>query len=225
MAQTLTLLNAVNATVWRAGISAKTLTAFTGQGADQDIAVLVQSWNDIVHHILRALTPAERRSTANLTLVTDIREYDFDDAALPSDVEKIVWPLHDETNGYYILEYPGGYERMRNVQLQPANWTGRPLFAAINPTNGKLRLDRIPTSDENGDVYVMLYDKSVNLAATTDTFPFSDDVVRALYGPVVAWWKMIKAKQQPTPDAIIGFGTAVEMASKGQRRRGYIARR
>lgn len=224
MPQTLTLLDAVNATVKRAQITKETLTSFTGQGSDHDIDVMVQSWNDLTHHMMRAKTVAQETATANLTLVTDTREYAFDGAALPTDVEKINWPLIDETNGYWIEEYPGGYDAMRWDQLQPANWTGRPRWAAINPNNGNLRTDRIPQAADNGLVFVMYYDKSINLALTTDTFPFSDDVVRAMYGPAVAWWKLLKADKQPNITAAIGLGTALEMASKSQRRRSYIAR-
>jgi hypothetical protein len=95
------------------------------------------------------------------------------------------FPLIDETNGFYIHMYPGGYEALVNSQQIPADFKGLPQLAAIRPTDGELYMDRIPTSEENGRVYRYRYDKDQEITLATDTMPFSDAAFRAMV-PAVA---------------------------------------
>ena len=112
---------------------------------------------------------------ATITLVTSDRDY-----ALASDLNTLHWPFLDETNGRYIQEYPGGYLRLVNSQLQPGNFTGIPELGAIRPTDGQVYLDRLPTASENGLIYKYRYDKDFSIDAATDTVPFEDAVFNAM---------------------------------------------
>jgi hypothetical protein len=93
---------------------------------------------------------------------------------------QIRFPLIDQTNGFRIHEYPGGYEAMRRNQLQPDNYTGDFTHACINTTNGKLRLNTKPTSSEAGRVYNLFYDKDQELCDEDDEVPFSNAAFRAV---------------------------------------------
>src|SRR5690606_17922535 len=100
-----------------------------------------------------------------ITLVANDREY-----ALADGLVQLHWPLLDETNGQYITPYPGGFMQMKIDQPYPDNETGLPMFGAINPQNGELYLDKLPTANEAGRVYTYWYDKDISLSAAADEF-------------------------------------------------------
>ena len=178
-----TLLTAVNDVLNRTGIisASGTVSSLTNSGKQVYIDLIVQIWNETIDYTCNqmGIPHIGETGSSTVTLVNGTREY-----TLPSDLVQIRWPLVDTTNGHYIWEWPGGYERMRIDQFIPADWTGLPYAAAINPTTGDLRMDRTPTSAEDGFAYDVLYDKDLVMSASTDTVPFSDACYRALM-PVV----------------------------------------
>lgn len=189
---TKTLLDGVNDVLQRNGIidSNNVLGSLTNLGKQSYIDLAVQLWNETVDEVCDMMGiphPGETGSSTTVTLVTGTREY-----ALPSDLVQIRWPLIDETNGNYISEYPGGYLAMRAEQQIPGDWLGLPYAAAINPTTGSLRLERTPTSSENGLIYTMIYDKDLLMDAAGDTFPFMDSVYRAVMPVVAEMWERKK---------------------------------
>lgn len=119
-----------------------------------------------------------------ITLATDTREY-----TLPTDLNEIRYPLIFETDQHRVWEYPGGFEQMRIDQPDPSNFTGRPHLATINPQNGKLRFDYIPTSEENGDEYKLIYDKDVSLDVAADEVPYGDTVAKFMVDVFVQDWR------------------------------------
>lgn len=183
-----TLLDGINDLLDRVGIldANGTLGSLTNQGKQLFIDRGVQIWNETVDQVCNMMGtphPGETGSST-ITLVTGTREYD-----LPSDLVQIRWPLMEQTNGYWIWEFPGGYEAMRTYQQIPADWEGLPYSAVINPTTSKLRMERTPTSAENGLVYDILYDKDLVMDAASDTFPFSDATYRAIMPVVAESWE------------------------------------
>ena len=157
------------------------LASFDDSARQTKIDTMRQVWNEAINEIYslhRLPLPTEVKAQT-ISLLTQ-REYD-----LNSDVAEIRWPLHDETNGQFIHEYPGGWEVMRINQPYPEEYTGLPYYAVVNPTNRKLRMDRTPTSDFVGREYLLYYDRYVRMHETYDVFPFSDAVVDALI-PAVA---------------------------------------
>ncbi|HEY6019654.1 MAG TPA: hypothetical protein VIY48_07065 [Candidatus Paceibacterota bacterium] len=212
-----TLLTGVNDLLERTGIidSNGTLSSFTNQGLQLFIDLAIQVWNETVDDICNMMGTPHSGETASstITLVTGTREY-----ALPSDLVQMRWPLMDQTNGNYITEYPGGYEQMRIDQLIPGNWTGLPYAAAINPTTGYLRMDRAPTSSENGFAYDLLYDKDLVMTTTTDTFPFSDATYRAVLPVVTEAWERRKRNDFDLEEHRKQLSRALSYSNKALRR-------
>lgn len=183
-----TLLDGVNEVLKRvgkiAGESGELLT-LTDVARQRYVDTAVQIWNELVEQLYSEsdLPMPKELAEDTITLVTDDRDYD-----LASDLVQLHWPLLDETNGQYITAYPGGYMQMVIDQPFPANETGLAMFAAIRPTDGQLYLDKIPTANENSRVYKYRYDKDVSLSEASDTFPFSDQVFRAMVPAVSEVW-------------------------------------
>lgn len=212
-----TFLNGVNDVLDRAGIIGAngTLTSFTDTGKQTFIDLAKMIWNETIDEVgeIMDMAPSGEAASSTITLVTSTREY-----SLPSNLIQIRWPLIYQTLGYTIEEYVGGYEKMRLDQLIPAQFTGLPYYAAINPTTGYLRMERAPTSDVNGYGYDLFYDKDISMSAITDVFPFDDAVYRALV-PVVC--EGFERKKRNDFDAGVYrqcLSRAVSFANKAQRR-------
>lgn len=185
-----TLLTAVNRVLKRVKVI---------QGEDGELATLTDSARQVyidlavslINEVIQELysssfrpMPTEAKN-GTITLVTSTREY-----TVPTDLLEIRWPLINQTTGDKIYPYPGGYEAMRSIQTIPADYTGRPFYATINPTNNKLRMDLEPTASEgNGDAFDLLYDRSLLISLAADTFPFIDDVLIALIPALEQLWK------------------------------------
>jgi hypothetical protein len=212
-----TLLQGVNDVLNRTGILSASgeLGSLSNLGKQVYIDLAIQIWNETVDDTCDMLgipRPGETGSSS-VTLVTGTREYD-----LPSDLVQIRWPLIDQTNGNYIQEYPGGYEQMRIDQQIPADWLGLPYAAAINPTTGDLRLERTPTSTENGLVYNMFYDKDLVMDSASDTFPFVDAVYRAIMPVVAASWEKKKRNDFDLQEYRHQLSRALSFINKTNRR-------
>ena len=189
----ISFLAAVNETAKQVKIvqgSSGELTTFTDSARQSEIDVLLRSWNDAIDELYKVEALQGEQAESTITLVLDTREY-----SLASDFIQMVGDPIDETDGFYLREYSGGYEKMRLDQLQPSDFDGRPNFWCINPTTGDLRVDTNPQSAEVGAVYKYLYEKRINLTATTDTFPFNDDVVDALQDAVSEIWQRKRRRQ------------------------------
>ena len=198
-------LDAINKTLKRIGsiqgdaqeLSTSTVSTATGfeppnpfddSQRQHQVDLVIQGWQEAVHEIYDlGLLPNEAAS-ATIALVTDQREYD-----LPSNFEKMAGADYDQrvwrgaTRTWRLTEYRGGYAQMLSDQMLPTLFLGDPLQWAISPVDGLMvRIDRNPTSIQNGQTYNALYEKRVALTATmaTATMSFSDSVVDNLV-PVV----------------------------------------
>lgn len=212
-----TLLDGVNDLLDRVGIidANGTLSSLTNQGKQLFIDLAVQVWNETVDDAcnMMGIPHIGETGSSTITLVTSTREY-----TLPSDLVQIRWPLVDQTNGQYIWEYPGGYQQMRIDQFIPADWEGLPYSAAINPTTGKLRMERTPTSAENGYAYDLLYDKDLVMDSATDAFPFSDATYRAMLPVVTEAWERRKRNDFDLEEHRKQLSRAILFANKVNRR-------
>lgn len=187
-----TLLNGVNEIFKRTAIiagDAGALTSLTDTARQPSIDQAVQVINEAIDEIYSvsnvALPNQQKEST--LTLATSTRAY-----TLATDLVKLRWPFIDKTNNQRLHEYPGGYNDILLGDPEQDD-TGLPMYAAIRPTDGKLYLDRAPTSVENGRVYTYQYDKDTVLSLAADTMPFSDAVFRAM---VPAWVQLFKRERR-----------------------------
>lgn len=192
------------------------------------VDLVIQLWREGMQELYsRALVP-NLLSTATITLVTNTREY-----SLPSDFERVAGDTYEDralraaTEQYVIREYKGGYLRMLADQGLASDFTGQPTAWAISPRDGALRLDRDPTSDENGKVYNLPYEKRIDFTVTmaTATFPFSDTVTYALVPVVAEAYNMTKKNELNPGMYRASFARAFTMARKlpaenrwGQRR-------
>lgn len=205
-----TLLNCVNEVFKRLSFidsNEGVLTSLTDSARQNWIDTTVQVWNETIDALyIEADLPKPNSIAENtITLVTDTRSY-----SLQSDLNELLWPLLDETNGQYIQEYESGYMQLIESQPYPANYTGLPTAGVISPVDGTIYLDRIPTSNENGLVYKYRYLKELSLSIYTDTVPFKDVVFRQL---VVAVAEMMSRYEKNNFNADI-YRKSIGMAAR-----------
>ena len=220
-----TLLNGVNEVLKRVRFiqgDSGLLTSLTDQARQSAVDVAVQVWNEAIEELYSmAEVPLPQEMAENtITLVTSDRDY-----VLQTDLIQLHWPFHDETNGRYITEFPGGYLALTKSQLVPANETGQPYFAVIRPTDGFLYLDKLPTATENGQVYKYRYDKDISLALAADTFPFSDAVFRAMVAATAQYWQRDWQRDFDEEIFRANLGRAARLLTQQQQHTNWLPRR
>lgn len=185
-----TLLQAVNSTLKRARIiqgDAGELTSFTDSQRQNDIDLVIQLWNEIIHQMYGDGLFAIGTDEDTITLVDDTNNTARTEYSLASDFEEFAMNvMTDQTNGRIMTPYPGGYSQMFSDQINPTNFTGIPLHYTINPSTGDLRLSAHPQTGDAGGIYTYVYKKRLSFTAETCIFPFSDTVVDSLV-PAVVW--------------------------------------
>ena len=197
---TTTFLEAVNDVAARTGVLQGATGAFTSLSSlsakQRDADTILQLWNETVDHLYDFGVFSGEIATATMTGASDTREY-----SLPTDFERLAGNRKDgtdvfrgATNEMVLVPYDHmqddlGYHRMLVDQLTATNWTGSPISYAINPSANTWRLNT-ENDDSNTatSLWNILYEKKLGFTststATTDVFPFSDSVVRAMV-PVV----------------------------------------
>lgn len=220
-----TLLNGINDVLKNVGLIGgedNALTSLTNNPRQTEIDVAVQCWNSLVIELFQFSNepmPLEVSSTT-ITLATGDVDYD-----LPDDLVQIRWPMKNETYGYYIVQYDGGWDQMFRDQAIPANYTGRPHAAAIRPTDGRLVMEYIPTSAENGLQYTLLYDKELILSAQGDEFPFNDSVYTVLLDAAIESWRYKQKGKAAGGIYKRKIAQAARLLNKNQDRDTYAPRR
>jgi hypothetical protein len=192
-----TLLSGVNAVLKRIGVikgNSGELASLTDEQRQVVIDLTIQAWNEILIDVFDSseIAVPNEVSSNTITLATGDRDY-----ALQTNVVQLRWPFKNLTTGHEIHEYPGGWEQLISDQTIPGNYTGQASYAVIDPSDGELYLDMIPTANENGDVYTYYYDKSLLMSAAADVFPFSDTVYTSLI-PAVA--ELVKRDREKSFD-------------------------
>jgi len=218
-----TLLNGVNEVLKKMSLvntDQGVLTTLSDSSRQTYIDAAVVSWNEAIEELYSTINrPLPKQlATANITLSTNVR-----DSAISSFVT-LYFPFINQTTGDEIVEYPGGWLKMQQDQTIPANYTGKPQAAALDPTNNKVYFDRIPTATENGAVYAYWYDKELVLTVAASTFPFNDTIYRAMV-PVVANLTNRTLRRDFDQGAYsLGLGRASRLLSGLQIRDNYRAR-
>lgn len=222
-----TLLDGVNAVLKKVHIiqgDSGELTSLTDSARQGFIDVAVQSWNELIDELYSESQDEKPRIWASntITMVTGTRVY-----ALQTDVIELHWPFHNVSNGTYIHEAPQGYLSLVQGQNIPANFTGRPAFAALDPTASatQIYLDRIPTASENGDVYTYHYQKDSVLSAVTDVLPFNDGVYRALIPAVSELWQRHQHKDFDQAVFNASMGRAAKLLNQKKQKKSWLPRR
>lgn len=217
----LTFLDALNATLRRVLViqgATGELTSLTDSAIQPDIDLMIQFWNETLQNIYTESSTPLPIGTGedSITLVTGQREYN-----LPFLLEEIIFPLLNEDDGNFIYRYPGGYEAMRIAQPQPDNFEGRPLWAVINPTNSLLRFDTTPTAQDAGEIYKIIFKKTLGLVDATDLFPCSDQAVQSMFAPVADNWRRWKNQDVDEKQARKNYAKAIGLITKKTPRKRY----
>ena len=203
--------------------------AFVDSGRQTQIDLSIQVWQEAMHELFSLGLLPNEAATATISLVTNTREY-----SMPSDFERIAGESREErvfrgaTTLLILTEYPGGYARMLRDQPNATDYTGDPQHWAISPVDGtKIRIDREPTADQNGDVYNILYEKRMSLTATmaTETLPFSDTVADALVPVVAEGWNRVMKKEFDSGLFRTSIARAAKTVTRNQPRVRYGFRR
>lgn len=218
-----TLLNSINEIFRRTGLvagDAGLLTTLTDAARQVSIDQAVQVVNEGIDELYTTSSVAHpnEQAESTITLVAGTLAY-----TLAADLIQLRWPLRDKTNSQWITEYPGGYDAMLTGDIEQDD-TGLPHYAAIRATDGKLHLDRTPTSIEAGRVYTYQYDKTLELDAAADTVPFNDAVFRAM---VPAWVQLFKRERRNEFDEPLyrqSIGRASRLLTQKQMRTSYSPR-
>lgn len=183
-----TLLQAVNDTLNRAGIiqgANGDLTSLTNSGKQLDIDLAVDCINEVISSMMD-FNPSLRGEVATSTFETveGTREYSY-----AADYEGMISEIiMDQTNGYPLRHYQGGYQQMFMDQYIPANYDGAPCAWVINPITEKIRLDTTVDAASAGKTYTYIYRKELILSGASDTLPFSDGVWADLKAAVNESW-------------------------------------
>lgn len=218
-----TLLDAVNAILKRAAIiagDANELSSLTDSARQSAIDVAVQVINegiDDLYSTTRIARPNGQGESA-ITLVLATRGY-----ALAAGVVRLRWPMVDKNNTQFLQPYPGGYNKMLLDDPEQDD-TGLPQYAAINPVNGQLYLDRAPTGDEAGRVYTYQFDKDTVLDAASDVVPFSDAVFRAMVPVWAQLWRRDRQNEFDGDLYRLNLGRAAGLMTQMPARSSYSPR-
>lgn len=218
-----TLLNATNEILKRSGIiagDAGLLTTLTDSARQRPIDVAVQIVNEGIAELYTTceIPMPNEQDEDTLTLVTGTRAY-----TLATDLVQLRWPFIDKTNNQFLYQYHGGYNAMLLLDTEQDD-TGLPQYGAIRPTDGKLHLDRAPTSVENGRIYTYQYDKALTLTLLTDTVPFGDVVFQAMVPVWVQLWKRDMRQEFDQALFKMNIGRASRLIAQKQMRSHYNPR-
>ena len=176
-----TLLNGVNEVLKKTDVldsDAGLLTTLTDSARQTLIDTTVQAINEIVDelYVLAKMSKPKQMRESTITLSDGVKKYSLHSKLLMLRTE---YHLIDETNSHTITIIPDGYHDIVLGDLDQDD-TGLPHFCAISPIDGKLVMDRAPTSVEAGRVYKYRYDRDLSLDEADDVFPFNDAVFRSV---------------------------------------------
>lgn len=221
-----TLLDSVNLLLKRVGIiagDAQPLQSLTDGSRQRAIDLAIQVIGEGVDELFTTQSIPMPLGTKEGTVTLEAGKRAH---ALATDVVRLRFPITDRVNKQFMLEYPGGYDGI--VQLDPAlEWTGLPQYACLRPTDSYLFFERTPTANEDGRVYTYLYDKDLTLDEATDVMPFNAAVNRAM---IPAWrnlWVREMRGVQEFDEGVfkMNLGRAARLLTKKQPRSDYSPRR
>jgi len=214
-----TFLEAMNASLKEAAVikgADEELTTFVDAPRQHAIDLMIDSWNDAIRELYRPDVFSGETAEGTITLLTGVNEYAFE-----TDFEVMVGNPIDRTNVTELTPYPGGYLQLVEDRKNPDSYEGLPNTWCENPSTRKLRVESFPTADENGKVYTYVYEKRLNMALITDTFPFTDTVVDALQGAVVQIFDRKNRKQFDAGVFQVAISQAAYTLRRSKARRTY----
>lgn len=218
-----TLLNAVNEIFKRVNAisgDAAALTSLVDSSRQHPIDVAVQVVSEGIDELYSAthISLPKGQAESTITLATGSREY-----PLAGDFIAMYWPMIDRPNSQYLFEWSGGYNKMLLLDPQQT-FTGLPQWGCISPITGNIRVDRAPTTVENGNVYTYEYERDLVLVNPTDQVPFSNACFRSM---VPAWVQLYNRGMRNEFDQALymaSIGRASRFVTEAQQRTSYSPR-
>lgn len=221
-----TFLQFVNRVLKRTGDiagDAGDISSFTDSARQTTIDVIIQITDEAIHEMYAFGALVGEIEEDSIALVTDQNDYDR-----PNDFEALAGKTYrsrclvNAENNNRLYEYPGGFDKLFTDQPDPTNFTGQPSHFVFNPITDEFRINTLPTSTENGDVYKYLYEKRIALTKTGDTFPFSDTVVDALMPAIAELTRLPRQKGSlESISASAGFNRALRIIMQKKARKSY----
>ena len=205
MAATLTFLAVVNDVLRKVGVvrgDSGELTTFTDSARQQDVDTCLDAINDVIDLIYTMDDDGRFPIRGGIATSTFVLAENDRDYSLAADFVAMEGNPIDAANSHVLTPYPGGWLQYREDYPDPSDLTGRPNHWMLNPGDGELEIDTTPTSSEVGETYSYAYEKAINLSATTDTFPFDDEVTRALKDAFAEKWLLDRRKSAHRPDVL-----------------------
>ena len=225
------LLSATNAVLKRVGLiqgDSGELSSLTDTARQHDIDKIGQVWREVIRTIEREGVFSAEVTEGTLTLVTSTREY-----ALPADFVQMSGQTHrhqvmvNASGNHRMFQYPAPIGTSPDAQMffdqpDPSDWTGLPIYWALSDRGDFFRVDRTPTSEENGLAFTYRYDTALSLTVAADTFPFSDSVIQELIPVVSHFYKLSdEARTSEAISASQGFQAAIAFATRKKARSHY----
>jgi hypothetical protein len=220
------LQNLVTSTITSTATGLTATEAFNSQSQIQHhVDLMVQLWREGVNELFSHGLLAKEAATGSVTLITNQREY-----ALATDFERFAGPMaamRAATDVQVLFEYPGGYHQMLIDQPLATQWTGEPQSFALSPADDKVRMDRDPTSAENGSIYYYLYEKTIALTSTmaTTALPFSEETYISMVPYIAQWFERARKTDFDEEQFKAGLARAVKAARRLQPNARYGARK
>lgn len=184
-----TLLDGVNRVLSRTNVlkGRAALTSLTDSANQVFIDTAIDNWNEAMEEMyeLSPFAHPKMLRSSTITLAENVREY-----SLHSSLTKLRFDYHliDQTNNHTITTKEGMHRALIFSDIEQDD-TGLPHIATINPENGRLFMDRLPTVNDAGKVYTYRYETDLELTDADDQFPFKEAVFRALIPAVAELWK------------------------------------
>ena len=199
---------------------AAALTSLVDSARQHPIDVAVQVVNEGIDELYSAshVSLPKSQAESSFSLSTGVREY-----TLASDLITLYYPMIDKTNSQYLFEFRDGYNKLLLLDPQQS-FTGLPEWGVISPITGALRVDRAPTSAENGHVYTYEYERDLVLVNATDTVPFTNACFRSM---VPAWVQLYNRGMRNEFDQTLytaSIGRASRFVTELQQRTNYSPR-
>lgn len=201
---------------------------FEDSGRQTQIDLMLQMWQEGIDEVYSLGLFASGVASATIALSDGVREYDMpEDFVAMAGEEHATRVFRGATTGLLITEYPGGYDRMLRDQPVASDYTGEPNHWAISPVSGRIRFDREPTSDEDGNTYNALYDKRIiyDDTSATEEMPFSDTVANSLVPVVAEGWNRVMKKEFDSGLFRVSIARALRRVTQNQPRGRWGRRR
>lgn len=191
-----TVLSAVNRILQTGAVIQTNITALTANSQQQDVQGAIDALNEVIDDLTDLGAFPNAVSSGTITITTGNRSFPVAADFVELTQEQMV----DQTNGNFLMPYPGGWDQLALDQLIPANFTGLPVWYVVDPTTTaaatKFYLNAICTASFTGRVYTYWYKPSTDYttASAATALPCSDEAVRQMIPACVEVFNRVRRR-------------------------------